>query len=627
MFSLIITVVSIVLVLALVAASVYYGGRAYLDSSTEAVAAKILSQGPQLLSAAELHRVDAGAWPVSLDSLRATNYLKSVPTSRGLDDTGVAINTEWVMPSPGKPVFLLSHVSPAVCRSINKKVYGIAAVRKTASSKYIIQCFGASIETLRAIVSKTGEDLTDAAADAESGGLIGVVSPTPAPMDPLSPEWADVTTPTAPGEVTYERDSNATTTLLFPSTLEGTASLAQTVIVRNSGGKPVELNSAPKVTPPFTLASSSCTGVTLAPAATCAVAVVFEPPHAGSFKGLEYFLGFSSSSNTLTQLLLAGEGAAVPLFAELDVNINQLDLGDVAAGVTKSAEIVVSNPGTGPLTLHPSTVTGNPAFSLGTSTCGALLVTKGSCVIGVNFKPTQSGAVTGTLTINSDVGVHQVPLAGKGPSPAAGVSAISVNFGTLYSGSTSTSRPVTLTNTGNTPLTLSGIVASANFGQSSNCGSSLAVSASCTVNVTFKPTYVGTVSGKLTFSTSAGTTEVSLSGTGTAPAPTGTMVGYYNHNGNNFVFSRVALGSTSTLFYIYTNTGSTTSTGITASVSGSSADVFVEPLYNTCNNATILPGKTCEVTFKFAPKKVQNWTGTLRIGPASVSATGSTTGA
>jgi hypothetical protein len=54
------------------------------------------------------------------------------------------------------------------------------------------------------------------------------------------------------------------------------------------------------------------------------------------------------------------------------------------------------------------------------------------------------------------------------------------------------------------------------FAQTNNCGTSLAVNANCTINVTFTPGAVGSRSGTLAVTDSAGTQSSGLSGTGTS---------------------------------------------------------------------------------------------------------------
>ena len=101
----------------------------------------------------------------------------------------------------------------------------------------------------------------------------------------------------------------------------------------------------------------------------------------------------------------------------------------------------------------------------------------------------------------------------------AGVSPTSLTFGNQSLGTTSGSQPVTLSNTGTAALTISSIATSANFGETNNCGGTVAAGGSCTINVTFSPGSGGALTGALTITDNsngvAGSTQsVSLSGTG-----------------------------------------------------------------------------------------------------------------
>jgi hypothetical protein len=82
------------------------------------------------------------------------------------------------------------------------------------------------------------------------------------------------------------------------------------------------------------------------------------------------------------------------------------------------------------------------------------------------------------------------------------VSPSTLSFGNQVLTTTSASQPVTITNTGTTAITFTSIAASTQFGETDNCGTSLAASASCTVNVTFTPTTTGTQAGTLTLTDS-----------------------------------------------------------------------------------------------------------------------------
>jgi hypothetical protein len=78
---------------------------------------------------------------------------------------------------------------------------------------------------------------------------------------------------------------------------------------------------------------------------------------------------------------------------------------------------------------------------------------------------------------------------------------------------TSTKGTVTITNSGTGPATIASITASGDFAVTHNCGTSLAVNATCLANVTFKPTDLLARTGTLTVNADTVFTTT-LSGTG-----------------------------------------------------------------------------------------------------------------
>jgi sugar lactone lactonase YvrE len=93
----------------------------------------------------------------------------------------------------------------------------------------------------------------------------------------------------------------------------------------------------------------------------------------------------------------------------------------------------------------------------------------------------------------------------------------SLTFGSQQLNTASSAQTVTLTNSGDARLTISSIAPSSDFSESDNCGTGVAVNASCTITVTFKPTVSGPRSGAIILTDSAGDSPevISLSGTAT----------------------------------------------------------------------------------------------------------------
>lgn len=116
-----------------------------------------------------------------------------------------------------------------------------------------------------------------------------------------------------------------------------------------------------------------------------------------------------------------------------------------------------------------------------------------------------------------DERIYQTDTGGSAPNVL--LSPTSLTFTALNVGVTSASQPVTLTNNGTATLTISSITATGDFAQSNNCGATLAISTSCTINVTFTPTNAGSRTGSISIvDNAAGSPHlVALTGVGLAP--------------------------------------------------------------------------------------------------------------
>lgn len=116
---------------------------------------------------------------------------------------------------------------------------------------------------------------------------------------------------------------------------------------------------------------------------------------------------------------------------------------------------------------------------------------------------------------------------GGGGSPSATLNPTILGFGNLAVGQTSAAQVVTLTNSGNASLTISGVTIiganPADFLQTNTCGSSVAAGSNCTISVTFKASAATAESAALSISDNAlgSPHSAQFSGTGLA-TPTGT---------------------------------------------------------------------------------------------------------
>jgi predicted extracellular nuclease len=165
---------------------------------------------------------------------------------------------------------------------------------------------------------------------------------------------------------------------------------------------------------------------------------------------------------------------------------------------------------------------------------------------------------------------HDVPVAYFAiPAPINGValSPSAVTFPSTVLGVPSTGQNVTLTNVGDTVLTITGITTTGPFAASNACGTTLALGATCSINVVFTPTAVGAATGQLQVVTNASTTALvsNLTGTG-APAPDFTLA---DSTGKSSTTVTVTAGSSASAALVVTPNATFTGTvTLTCAASG-----------------------------------------------------------
>ena len=207
-----------------------------------------------------------------------------------------------------------------------------------------------------------------------------------------------------------------------------------------------------------------------------------------------------------------------------------LTFPNVLAGTASAPQsVMVKNTGQRVVHLLGASFTGAGAadFSLGGS-CPSTLAVGSSCTYTVTFTAAAAGSYTAALQVNADVPGNAVSVGVMGtavtPTPAAALSGNSIHFATQTAGMASSASMVTLSNPGTAALAISGITltgADANaFAQTSTCGSSLAVAASCSISVVWDPAIAGSYTASLAIADTASTSPqtVALSGASTPAA-------------------------------------------------------------------------------------------------------------
>jgi hypothetical protein len=409
--------------------------------------------------------------------------------------------------------------------------------------------------------------------------------------------------------------SASTAAASFGPAIANFSSSTNQVTVHNTGNLALNGLSLSTSTSDYAIESSTCTA-TLAAGSNCVVTLKFAPTAAGARSGT--FNAFSTNGGAVA-VALSGSGTAQAPAAS--ASVTSLAFGNEPVdGSSAPKSVVFTNTGNVPVSLGGvSVVSGVTHYAL-TSNCPAALAVAATCSASVTFTPRAAGAVNGTVRATFSSGAVDISLSGTGTLGEATVSPTTVSFPDQQVASTSTAKTITVTNSGNRKLTMTGVsvmVGSVNFAQSNNC-LEIAPAATCTVNVTFTPSVSGPLSATLALVHDGvnGTTTVDLAGVGRSQsavlaAPT---------------FATTSVGSSSTGAAVLSNTGIgplTVSAPTIGSVSGAGY-AFVS---STCGT-TVAVGASCSTTIRFSPTSTAPTSGTLNVvtGPGTQTANFGSTG-
>jgi hypothetical protein len=394
--------------------------------------------------------------------------------------------------------------------------------------------------------------------------------------------------------------SFAPTSLTFVSTPVGSSSPSQAVVLTNIGSSSLTLNS---ITASTDFVQTNDCPATLPAKGSCTVNVQFSPATAGSKTG-SVTVTYPSGSQ---QLILSGTavGAVVNLtLSPTSFTFATTDVGDV----TLSQAAVLANKGSASVAL--SSIAASDDF-LQTNNCPASLPASSSCTVYIQFAPLSAGAKTGTVTVTYPSGSVQATLSGTATGGTAGLvtlSPASHTFPNQATGSTSSPVTVTLTNGQTTTLTISSIQIAAPFLQTNNCGASLAAGASCSINVTYKPTVGGTHSANLIVTDDVVDSPQTAAFAGSSGQP---GVSTIPAAGGLYFYNTIVLTKSSPLPVTVTNNQAIPLhiTGLT-----SNADFpFTTDCVDSSGTGTLAPNTSCVIEVTFYPQVLGKRTGSLTI--------------
>jgi hypothetical protein len=305
----------------------------------------------------------------------------------------------------------------------------------------------------------------------------------------------------------------APASLHFGSQGVATTSAPQTITISNPAG--VSFNITNIVASGNFTQTNDC-GASLAAGAHCTITVSFSPTSTGLDSGA-ITLSDSTPSSPVA-IPLSGTGVNGPVLTASPARA--IFTSQTVGTSSKPLPVTLVNTGNSGLNITGISLAGqDPSDFTQTNNCGASLAAGGVCIVNVTFTPTTGGSRMASIAISgTEPGSPQsVELVGTALGPTATVSPTALTFASQTVGTTSTAQTATLTNSGNAPLSITGISASSDFAQTNTCGTSLAIGSNCQISVTFSPTAAGNATGNITVAQSVGGPQtVALSGIGVA---------------------------------------------------------------------------------------------------------------
>jgi hypothetical protein len=270
--------------------------------------------------------------------------------------------------------------------------------------------------------------------------------------------------------------------------------------------------------------------VTIGAGQSLSFSVQFAPTASGSASGSISITNNSTGSHVA--IPLTGTGAQ----AMISANPASASFGNVVVGANNSQPIMLTNAGNVALTISAANVSGT-GFSI--TSAPTTIAAGQNASFNAVFTPASPGNVSGSvsLTNNATGAPFVIPFSGTGMAATylLGANPTILGFGNITLNSNS-SLAVTLTNNGNSKVTISGVTVTGSGFSTSGVTSELTLqpTQTATLNVAFTPTAAGAAAGSLTVTSNASNSPATISLTGSSysvnltwqPSPSNDVAGY-----------------------------------------------------------------------------------------------------
>ncbi len=262
------------------------------------------------------------------------------------------------------------------------------------------------------------------------------------------------------------------------------------------------------------------TPLILAPGEEIDFTIQFTPTTTGTLEIATIRIISNDPNAPIVDLAASGTGG----LASLEVaRPDNGDFGNVCLGSFVDRGLVLNNRGPCPLRVNGITSSSTDFITPGVTFFPLVVAAGDSVELPIRFQPSHFGAASASITITSNdpSGPETVRVTGNAPPPRLALSIANVgNFGEVCVGSFR-DQPLTLSNSGRCPLTVTGIVSSSpEFIPPGVHAFPLVIAAGDSVNVDvrFQPTSFGPKSAILTVSSDDPLAPLTLAVSGFAPS-------------------------------------------------------------------------------------------------------------
>jgi len=343
--------------------------------------------------------------------------------------------------------------------------------------------------------------------------------------------------------------TTAPASLSFGAVPIGTLSAAKTFKITNNTANSISVT-AIMASSDYVINTGTCLTTAIASKKYCTVSVQVQPTSPTDDGAI--IITDNAPSGLPLAVGLSATGTGGPT-TPISLSKTSLTFKTAAGGTSAAQTITVTNTSASAVTM--GTISASSDYAIVSNTCPASLSASGTCTFGITFNPVFVGKILGAAAVayTGNDSPQLVNLTGTSLAPLT-VAPAKLAFAAQAVGTTSTAKPVKITNDSTSAVTLSSVVPSGDFQiqlSGTTCaltGGTLAAGKNCTIQIQFAPTIAGSIVGSLTVTNTASPNPllVPLAGTGTATYYTiggtvsglsGTGLVLQNNGGNNLAIT------------------------------------------------------------------------------------------